>query len=343
MRIAIWLMASLVAGLAGAQDLGNTAPAKPATVVVPNVPNPGRQGGDTIMNANSILGIPYSDSGTTVGYNDDYDVACPYTQSTSPDVVYRFTPAMDLVLGWDLIGSDYDTKLYVYDSSLNVIACNDDYYSDYTSRIDNVFFAGGQTYYIVIDGYGGDCGNYVLQNTWVGPSLECPSLGVSEGEPPLANDYVDTFNGGCNTPPEVPFQTLQANPTGELILCGTSGWYAYYRDTDWFQVVTGSQGVITIEPEAELPTTVYELGPQNCEDVGIVQEMAVSLFDPETMTITGYEPGEIVWVWFGPTSYSAPGQTPYEFDYVAWFSGLEIPIAAEAASWSAVKALYGGP
>lgn len=37
------------------------------------VPDPARQGGDTIADATVILAIPYSDTGTTTGYVDDYD------------------------------------------------------------------------------------------------------------------------------------------------------------------------------------------------------------------------------------------------------------------------------
>ena len=50
-----------------------------------------RQGGDTDVDATVIDALPYLMMGTTVGYTDDYDEECPYTGSTSPDVVYSFT------------------------------------------------------------------------------------------------------------------------------------------------------------------------------------------------------------------------------------------------------------
>ena len=45
-----------------------------------------------------IDALPYVMMGTTVGYTDDYDEECPYTGSTSPDVVYSFTLQLILPL-----------------------------------------------------------------------------------------------------------------------------------------------------------------------------------------------------------------------------------------------------
>ncbi len=64
-----------------------------------------------------------------------------------------------------MFGSAYDTKIYVYDENLAMVACNDDFYSDYTSRLENVPLAAGVQYFLVIDGYGGDFGDYLLQIT----------------------------------------------------------------------------------------------------------------------------------------------------------------------------------
>ena len=68
----------------------------------------------------------------------------------------------------DLCASTYDTKVYVYNSSMAVIACNDDYCS-YQSFIANVPVTTGATYYIVVDGYGGSCGNYNMLVDWYVP------------------------------------------------------------------------------------------------------------------------------------------------------------------------------
>ena len=74
-------------GAAVANDLGNVMPEK--TDVYPDYVNPGvRQGGDTIADAVAIS-IPGNNAGTTAGYNDDYDEACPYTISTSPGLLRK--------------------------------------------------------------------------------------------------------------------------------------------------------------------------------------------------------------------------------------------------------------
>jgi len=47
-----------------------------------------KQGGDTFDDAIQITVIPDTLIGTTEGFNDDYDEVCPFSGSTSPDVVY---------------------------------------------------------------------------------------------------------------------------------------------------------------------------------------------------------------------------------------------------------------
>jgi uncharacterized repeat protein (TIGR01451 family) len=151
--------------------------------VVPPPPDPMviLQGGDTCANATVINSLPYTDDGTTVGYTNDYDEVCPYTGSTSPDVVYSFTPATDMAIDISLcVGTtNYDTKVYVYEGSCpggGAVACNDDectaplYPSSFVSALTAVSLTAGQTYYIVVDGYGGESGPY--------------SIDVAEWQPP---------------------------------------------------------------------------------------------------------------------------------------------------------------
>jgi len=143
--------------------------------VVPPLPDPNviLQGGDTCASATVISSLPYSDAGTTVGYTNDYDEVCPYTGSTSPDVVYSYTPAANTSVDITLcVGTtDYDTKLYIYEGSCpgsGYVDCNDDscsspLYSSYVSSLANVPLTGGQTYYFVVDGYGGSSGAYTIE------------------------------------------------------------------------------------------------------------------------------------------------------------------------------------
>ncbi len=47
--------------------------------------------------------------------------------------------------------------------------------------------------------------------------VNCPPYGWPVREPPLVNDYVDNWNGGCNTL-GAPFQYLWGDNNGELTL-----------------------------------------------------------------------------------------------------------------------------
>ncbi len=132
-----------------------------------------------------ISSLPYMDVGNTSFYTDDYDEICPYTDSTAPDVVYLFaspvTHAVDITLCQAV--TDYDTKMYIYENTCpdsgSPFACNDDscqspeFLYDYQSQLENLIFTGGNTYYIVVDGYGGSSGNYQLNISSVG--LDCIS------------------------------------------------------------------------------------------------------------------------------------------------------------------------
>ena len=131
------------------------------------------QGGDDPASA-VPLGLNTPTSGTTVDYTNTSDETCPYTGSTSPDVYYSYTPVVNRNLTVELCESGYDTKTYVYDSSLNLItnvnggqSCNDDACSSsggggFRSQLNCVPVTAGLQYYVVVDGWSGDSGNYAI-------------------------------------------------------------------------------------------------------------------------------------------------------------------------------------
>ncbi len=334
-----------------ALDTGNVMQPKPTTTYPASIPDPDRQGGDTIADAVVIPSLPFSDAGTTAGYTNDYDEVCPYTGSTAPDVVYSYTPLATETVTIDLCGSGYDTKLYVYDSDMNVVACNDDAYFGepcgiYVSAIENLPLPGGETYFVVIDGYGNAFGSYLLDvRVFVPCSLECPADGFAEGEPPLVDDYVDEWNGGCNSPPEHTFQPLMGDASGNLVLCAVSGWYRFennpYRDTDWYHLHAGPTGTIQVTADAEQPTYIFHIAPQDCAIPVEHQHMSVGDCHEESMAIEGYAADGLVWLWAGPTTFAPPdGVGPEEYDYVIWFSGLMSAVPAVSTTWSTVKTLF---
>ncbi|HOX27319.1 MAG TPA: hypothetical protein PLL30_16300 [Candidatus Krumholzibacteria bacterium] len=348
----ITLLVACIALGAVASDLGNSATQKPrVTTLTPSPIDPQviRQGGDTFDDAIAIPEIPYTTTGTTSGFTDDYDEACPYSGSTSPDVVYKLIARADIDIDVDLCGSAYDTKVYLYDADMNLVACNDDFYydddcGDYVSRLRFAPIIDGTSYYLVVDGYGGEYGEYQLnirEDEYC--ELDCPAQAYLEGEPPLVDDYEDAYNGGCNSPQYgEPWQDLYGDENGELVFCGVSGWYDYlgshYRDTDWFYLHVGESGVVELEAEAEWATYFWEV-TTFCS-MAVLPNILVEECDSGTMTIEAL--GEIIGFWVGPTVFEPPSYAvDNEYDYVIHFSGLmPVPVATESVSWSAVKALF---
>lgn len=301
-----------------------------------------REGGETIGTAVPILALPFVDTGATCDNIHNYDAVCPYSGSTSPDVVYSYTPAVSQQITIDLCNSLYDTKVYVVNAALNVLACNDDAgcgYSGWQSKIEGFSVNAGVTYYIVVDGYGGDCGEYeIVVTEFEPPFVPCPPGVPAEGEPTLVDGYVDNYNGGCNSTPEV-FQTIEGTGNGCASLCGISGWYigstgGNYRDTDWF-LITAAGPTVTFTVEAEYPCYMFVLTPV-CPTT-IVYQAAVPPMTPTTLTFPSAA-GNVHFLWVGPQAFTGP---VYEFDYVMSVCGItDGVIPTDDSSWGALKNLY---
>jgi hypothetical protein len=309
-----------------------------------------RQGGDTIADAVPIsLGDVVN--GTTIGYTNDYDEVCPYSGSTSPDVVYSLVVAADAAVNLDLCdadGTQYDTKIYVYENAVgNLIACNDDFcatnWTNYASRLENVPMFPGNTYYIVVDGYGGDAGNYQLWLEEAPPPQipECTDYHVPEGEPALVDGYVDNYNGGCNSAPAV-FQVINwiDIETECAHLCGVSGWYnmplGMYRDTDWFEVTAaGFQMDIEFNTEHFFQILISAPNP-TCATVAWD---IVDTFNPNTPSAYAVptNPGDVYWIWAGPGEWI---DLP-DFIYTLEVCGAQYDVVpTESASWGEMKSMY---
>ncbi|HOX27509.1 MAG TPA: hypothetical protein PLL30_17930, partial [Candidatus Krumholzibacteria bacterium] len=160
-----------------------------------------------------------------------------------------------------------------------------------------------------------------------------------ENEPPLVDGYVDNWNGGCNSPPDYPFQWLSQ------WFCGRSGYYlsasgGSSRDTDWFLVPIPSGGVLEILGDAEEASYMFELGPQDCGSVEVIQSVPIGPCDGGDLWITG-PVGSTVWFWVGPQRFWE-GAT-YEYDYILMcpMPGRRAPaVEVENRSWTDVKGLF---
>ncbi len=152
--------------------------------------------GDDCATATTVAGLPYADAGNTCASVDDYDEICPLDAPGSPDVVYVYTPTSDVTVDISLCpDSAYDTKVYVYENACGAyqsgsfVTCNDDACVEepLASSLFGVALTGGNAYYIVVDGYGGDCGDYTIDMDVSTIVDSCPS-GSLQGQPPSGPD-----------------------------------------------------------------------------------------------------------------------------------------------------------
>ncbi len=163
--------------------------------------NPLDQGND-FCPATLITGVPFSDTGSTDGRANDFSPISPCNNTNAPDVVYEFTPAISQVYNISLMGSSYDTYLYVHTlgscPGIFSVGCNDDNGANLASYL-SLSLTAGQVYYIIVDGYDINSGAYTLNVTsncevacQPGDVLECTGEVVAPG-----HETTDC-NGGCN-------------------------------------------------------------------------------------------------------------------------------------------------
>jgi len=127
--------------------------------------------------------LPFSTSGTTFGANNDLDPgqSCQLSaQSTrGPDVVYQFTPGDTQV--YNIVATPaghYDLSLYVTTDCASIASCSG---SDLRGAGDPETvrrnLTAGTTYFIVVDGFGGDAGDFTLSVT---PSIPRTPIAPSD-------------------------------------------------------------------------------------------------------------------------------------------------------------------
>ena len=300
-----------------AADLGQTPPVK----APPSGGGPyggERVGGDTIDDAVLIGAIPYTDTGSTCGYNDDYNADCP-AGGSAPDVVYQYLPTADAHLSIDLCASDYDTKLYVWeDAEGNVIACNDDWVCGPTytqSLIIDVAVRAGHSYYVVVDGYGSNCGNYGLSISEIyWPCIvECPAGAQQEGEPPCVDGYEDSHNAGCGGLGG--FTPIYAQDASCGTMCGRSCTFLYegmnLRDTDWYTLLAAG-GLVTATGIAEFPLQYILIYGIDCSYLLYIVATALPC-EPATLEWT-FPTNQEFWLWVGPIVFEGVPESDYVLD-----------------------------
>jgi hypothetical protein len=344
--LALVLVLALAFGVAAtAPTTSSVMPVKDSPAVTPLPPKGSLQGGDTIETATLIASLPYDDTGTTVGYTNNYDEVCFYSGSLSPDVVYKYSPTADGYIDIYTCNSGFDTKLYVYDNVYTPgapLACNDDSSvcsgPSYRSYIEALQILAGHTYYIVVDGYGSASGAYEFHvRAFIPPppcEPICPPYAIQEGEPTCYTDYTDIYNGGCNSTPTI-FQPISFPQT----VCGTSGVYAFglstYRDTDWFQFTLTAPKSVKFAVCAEFPPLVGLIDASLGCPVSAFLTSATGAAYTE-ISVTYALPAGTFWAFVAPMDW---GAYPCGAKYVAtlWEEGT-VPV--QPTSWGVLKALY---
>lgn len=311
------------------------------------VPVPGpRVGGEDVGSAVNVPALPYSDGGNTCTFADDYDEACPFTGSLAPDVVYSYTPGADGAIDIAVCASLYDTKLFVYENAATPglpYACNDDACGDdgFKSELVGVPVTTGNTYYIVIDGYNSDCGDYSLEISENVPCIvDCPTGSVLEGEVDCFDDYDDFYNAGCNQTPNL-FTNVPCANDGNVTVCGTYGGYFHspsgfnYRDTDWYALDPAANTAgVTVCVSGEYETLIGSIDASlGCGAPAFFESAVVGPCDTGCLNV----PAGAWWVFVGTSTFGVDAGAcggAYTMDV----SGYTCPpVSVEAATWSDIK------
>jgi hypothetical protein len=105
--------------------------------------------------------LPFATSGSTVGQGDDEQPTTCSAASGAPDLQFWFTPPVSGNITIDMIGSSYDTTLYILDTCGGTeLVCNDDFWG-LQSQVTFSATAGVPVL-VVVDGFGSASGSYDL-------------------------------------------------------------------------------------------------------------------------------------------------------------------------------------
>lgn len=120
-------------------------------------------GGDDFGSATLITALPFGEIGNTCMFNDDYAPDCAFDgNSAATDVVYRFQPSENICVDLSLCGSGFDNTVSVYRNAPDtLVVCSDDA-CGLNARIEGLTLKNGNDYFIVVDGWAEQCGEYQI-------------------------------------------------------------------------------------------------------------------------------------------------------------------------------------
>ncbi len=214
------------------------------------------QGGDICESATVIPSLPYCNRGNTIGFNANYSEFANnegdcLLYTTGPDVVYAYTSLVAEMVTVSLCGSSYDTGVHIWrgcpDSGESQLAnCNDDNIACGgaipVQSCCSFWAISGATYYIVVTGWSGDAGAYVLN---VNNQGLCESCGDDDNCPPhdaVADLCTDAIPLGVPTIRRIGSTVGQGMGMGEAPRCDLPPFRSPFGV--WFTVV-GTDHMLT--------------------------------------------------------------------------------------------------
>jgi hypothetical protein len=238
---------------------------------------PGTATNETLATAHDLSDITNgaaSRTGNTCGLASDYEGSC--NAGTAGDAAFRFVLAAPRRVLISTAGSAFDTSMALWTGTTPATAtyvnCNDDAAGLSTSALDVTLAAG--TYYVVVDGFGTECGDYkfnvqtyipgaMLNETYASAQsageLSTRTTGVTYTGNTTA--MVDHYSGTCGagTAPDAVFSFTLASSTRLRIDTTGSAFNTSIslRNNLYAEVACNATGTASVIDRTLTPGTYY--------------------------------------------------------------------------------------
>jgi hypothetical protein len=209
----------------------------------------------------SALGSPVV-SGNTCGAANQRTPSCAY--SSAADHTYVWSAPFSGTFRITTINSGFDTVLHVYHrSNGSAMGCNDDSGGTFQSSV-TVSVLAGQQLNIVVDGYGGACGNFALNIAAVSDRVALYRYyNTGNYDHFYTANWSELGSGSGNWKYEgIAGYVLMTQPPGAVPLYRYyhTGNYDHFYTTDWSELGSGGgrwvyEGVAGYVPTSSSPST----------------------------------------------------------------------------------------